>query len=65
MAMTRLVVNGKDAKVITLTPDEEAKEIADAEARAKEPPPPEPTTEEKLKAFGLSVDELKAALGIK
>jgi len=42
------------------TPEEEAA----ADAIANEPPPPERTPEQKLAAAGLSVDDLKALLGL-
>lgn len=62
--MMRHVVNGEDKEC---TPDEEAKYraewAAEDERRAIERENP-PTVEDKLKKFGITLDELLVALGI-
>lgn len=60
--MHRIVVDVQSGEIneVELT----AEEIAEIEARPQPEPPPVLTAEQKLAAAGLTVDDLKALLGL-
>lgn len=59
---TKIIQNGSESIEIDL--DDEAKAKPIIEAHNGTVIPPEPTVEQKLASVGLSIDDLKSALGL-